>query len=369
MGQALELAARGLGLTAPNPAVGAVVVRDDRVVGRGWHRAAGTPHAEVLALRDAGAAARGADLYCTLEPCNHAGRTGPCTGAIAAAGIRRVFFGCPDPNPGVKGGGAGCLKRAGIAVTGGVQGAACAELVRAWARWVTTGSPWVTLKAAASVDGKIATRTGDSKWISSEASRAVVQRLRFEADAIMVGAGTVLKDNPHLTVRLPGLAGRKATLRVVLDGRLDVGPGARMYRDGAAPVLVVASRQAPEQRAAELRARGVEVLRVPVEGGGADLKKMLKELGARGVTHLLVEGGSEVHGAFCDARLYDEVHLFMAPVIIGGARAKTFIAGEGAQSMRAAQRLTLMSFERIGDDFHFVLRRTDGGGARVHRAG
>lgn len=356
MAEAIALAEKGLGLTTPNPAVGAVVVKGGRVVGRGWHRRAGTTHAEALALDDAGEAARGADLYCTLEPCNHTGATGPCTVAIIAAGVRRVFYGAADPNPRVKGGGAARLKRAGIAVTGGVRGDDCAALVRAWAKWVTTGVPWVTIKAAASVDGKIATKSGDSKWVSSEASRAVVQRMRFDADAIMVGAGTVLKDNPALTVRLPGLAGKKAPLRVVLDWNLDVGPGAKMYRDGAAPVLVATSRHAPERRADELRARGVEVIRVPPAGGGADLKRVLRELGARNVTHLLVEGGTEVHGAFCDARLYDELHVFVAPILVGGARAKPFVGGEGALSLRAAHRLAVVSCERIENDFHITAR-------------
>ncbi|MBI5529407.1 MAG: bifunctional diaminohydroxyphosphoribosylaminopyrimidine deaminase/5-amino-6-(5-phosphoribosylamino)uracil reductase RibD [Deltaproteobacteria bacterium] len=356
MMEALSLARRGVGLTSPNPAVGALVVRHGRVVGRGWHRRAGTPHAEFVAIEEAGEAARGADLYCTLEPCNHSGRTGPCTERIIDAGIRRVFFGCRDPNPRVKGGGALRLSRAGIKLNAGILEAECSDLNRAFLKWAKTGLPWITIKAAASLDGKIATRTGDSKWISSERSRLIGHRLRFEADAILVGAGTVLHDNPLLTVRIPGAARKKPPLRVVLDWRLDVGPGAKMYRDKTGPVAVFASKNPPEARAAELRAHGVEIVRVPGRGNGADLKRLLVILGERDVTHLLVEGGSGVHGAFVDQGFFDEIHLFVAPMLLGGAGARPFVGGEGVGTVRAARRLVVRSFERVGDDFHITAR-------------
>jgi diaminohydroxyphosphoribosylaminopyrimidine deaminase/5-amino-6-(5-phosphoribosylamino)uracil reductase len=356
MSEALALARRGVGLTSPNPAVGAIVVKNGRVVGRGWHRKAGAPHAEFMAIGEAGEAARGADLYCTLEPCNHTGRTGPCTGRIIEAGIRRVFFGCRDQNPRVKGGGAARLARAGVKVTGGILETECSDLNRAFFKWAGTGLPWITIKAAASLDGKIATRTGDSKWISSEDSRRLAHRLRLEADAILVGAGTVLHDNPRLTVRLPEAARKTPPLRCVLDWRLDVGPGAKMYRDGIGPVLVFTSPISPEARAAGLRALGVDVVRIPARGGGADIKRLVSILGGREVTHLLVEGGSGVHGAFMDQGVFDEIHLFVAPLLIGGAGAKPFVGGDGAGTVRGARRLVVRSFERVGVDFHITAR-------------
>jgi diaminohydroxyphosphoribosylaminopyrimidine deaminase/5-amino-6-(5-phosphoribosylamino)uracil reductase len=364
MAEALRLAEKGIGLTSPNPAVGAVVVKNGRVIGRGWHKKAGEAHAEVEALDTAGEGATGADLYCTLEPCNHRGRTGPCTERIIKSGIKRVFFGSPDPNPAVRGGGASRLKRAGVATSGGLLARECDTLNRAFFKWSVTGLPWVMLKAATTMDGKIASRSGDSRWISSEESRVTAHRLRFESDAVMVGAGTVLHDNPSLTVRTPGLAGKKKPLRVVLDWCLEVGPGARMYRDGQGPVLVVTSRESPAGKAAELKSRGVEVLRLPAACGKADLKKLLLELGRRNVLSLLVEGGSQVHGAFADSRLYDEVHLFMAPMIMGGAGARPFVAGDGVSTVKSAQRLAMHSIEMSGGDIYVVARRAD-----VHRAG
>jgi diaminohydroxyphosphoribosylaminopyrimidine deaminase/5-amino-6-(5-phosphoribosylamino)uracil reductase len=343
--------------------VGAVVVKNGVVVGRGWHRKAGEPHAEIEAICEAGAGSRGADLYCTLEPCNHTGRTGPCTETIVSSGVKRVFFGCEDPNPRVKGRGAARLKKAGIKVAGGVMRKECAELNRAFFKWSVTGVPWVTIKAAMSLDGKIGARSGDSRWISSEDSRAIAHKLRFESDAILVGAGTVLHDNPSLTVRIPGYAGLKRPLRVVLDWDLEVGPGARIYRDKEGPVLVATSKTSIESRAAELRALGVDVLRLPSSGGRADLRKLLQELGRRNVLSVLVEGGSEVHGSFADAKLYDELHVFIAPRLIGGSAAKPFIAGEGVPTLKSMHELEIKSVQRTGGDIYVVARRLDVHGA------
>ena len=213
------------------------------------------------------------------------------------------------------------------------------------------------MKAAVSLDGKIAARGGDSKWISCVESRDLVQRMRFEADAILVGAGTVLHDDPRLTVRLKGLAGSKRPLRVVLDWNLDVGPGARLYRDHEAPVLVVTSQQAPEHGAARLREKGVEVLRLLSPGARADLKRLLRELASRNVLHLLVEGGSEVFGSFRDASLYDELQLFVAPILIGGSLGRPLMGGEGARSIRSAHRVEVVRTGMVGTDIHVVARR------------
>ena len=340
---ALREARRGLGRTSPNPAVGAVLVKNGRVLARGHHARAGTPHAEVLAIRRAGVRARGADLYVTLEPCNHWGRTPPCSEAILEAGVRRVLVGSRDPNPTVVGHGLDRLRRSGVLVVADVLRQECRDLNAEWFRFVTAGRPHVTLKAAVTLDGKIAARGGDSRWVTGRAARAEAHRLRDRADAILVGAGTARADDPRLTARLPGRRSRDP-LRVVLDSRLRLPPSLRLFRQrSGAPTLVAHVSGRPRVR------RGVEYLRCRPRGGRVDLPDLLARLAARGVVSLLVEGGAEVHASFLKERLADRVVLFVAPRVVGGD-GLSWTAGLGARRMADALRLRDVEVGRAGED-------------------
>jgi diaminohydroxyphosphoribosylaminopyrimidine deaminase/5-amino-6-(5-phosphoribosylamino)uracil reductase len=339
MRRALALAERGRGSTRPNPVVGAVLVRDGRVVGEGYHVRPGEPHAEVHALAAAGAAARGATLYVSLEPCCHTGRTGPCTEAILAAGPTRVVVGYRDPNPRVDGRGTARLRRAGIRVDVGCLEAECRAANRAFAVWIREGRPLVTLKAAVTLDGFLADRFRRARrapvWITGEAARREAHVLRAAHDAVLVGAGTVRADDPRLTVRLPGLRGAPGPLRVVLDGRLRT-PATAHLLDGGPPTLIVTAADGPGRgRARALEARGAEVLALPGRDGRVALRRVLGALAEREVQSLLVEGGAEVLGAFVDARLVDRVALFVAPRLLGAG--VPMAAGRGvpvAQALR-----------------------------------
>jgi diaminohydroxyphosphoribosylaminopyrimidine deaminase/5-amino-6-(5-phosphoribosylamino)uracil reductase len=343
MGLALREAEKGLGRTSPNPAVGAVVVKGGRVVGRGHHARAGGPHAEVVALRAAGARADGADLYSTLEPCDHWGKTPPCSLAIIEAGVRRVFVASRDPNPMVNGKGVARLRRAGVQVVPDVLRAACDELNAPWFRYITAGRPFVTLKAAVTLDGKIATRSGDSRWVTSEAARAEVHRLRDRADAVLVGAGTARADDPELTTRLPRGRGRDA-IRVVLDTRLTLPHELALFHPRSkAPTLVATAVARPPPLG-----DGVEALRCKARRGRIDLDDLLGKLAGKGIAHLLVEGGAEVHRSFLEAGLVDRVVVFLAPKILGGG--KDWLAGEGPLRMADALRLERIEVRRVGDD-------------------
>jgi diaminohydroxyphosphoribosylaminopyrimidine deaminase/5-amino-6-(5-phosphoribosylamino)uracil reductase len=343
MRRALELAERGRGHVEPNPMVGAVVVRDDRIVGEGWHQQYGGPHAEVHALTAAGAAARGATLYVTLEPCCHHGKTPPCTDAILAAGIGRVVGTLLDPFPQVSGKGREQLRRAGIEFDIGVEGLAAYRLNAPYIKLVTAGRPWVIAKWAMSLDGKIATASGDSKWISGEGSRRRVHELRGRVDAILVGIGTVLADDPLLTARPPGP--RTAT-RIVLDSQGRLSPESQLVRTaGEAPLLVVTT-----EAATSFSAPGVDWLRLPAEQGRPALAALLDELGRRRVTHLLVEGGAEVLGSFRDAGAIDEAYVFIAPKLLGGAAAKSPVGGRGVATLAKSLAFGRWEMERIDDD-------------------
>lgn len=341
---ALREAEKGLGRTSPNPAVGAVLVKGGRVIARGHHARAGGPHAEVVALRAAGARARGADLYTTLEPCDHFGRTPPCSVALLEAGVRRVFVGSRDPNPLVNGRGLSRLRKAGVLVATGVLEAECDALNAHWFRFITEGRPYVTLKAAVTLDGKLATRTGDSRWVSGPEAREWVHRLRDRVDAVLVGSGTVLADDPRLTTRLPRGAGRDP-VRIVLDTELALPARRHVLRpEGAAPTIVAH---------ASTRTRrfgpGVELLACRRGPNGIDLRDLLARLAARGITHILVEGGAAVHGSFLAAGLVDRVAVFVAPKIVGGD-GRSWVAGAGAGRMADALRLDEVAVERLGDD-------------------
>jgi diaminohydroxyphosphoribosylaminopyrimidine deaminase/5-amino-6-(5-phosphoribosylamino)uracil reductase len=341
---ALREARRGLGRTSPNPAVGAVLVKGGRVVGRGHHARAGAPHAEVAAIHDAGSRARGADLYTTLEPCDHFGRTPPCSLAMLEAGVRRVFSGSSDPNPRVNGRGLRRLRRAGVEVRTGLLRAECDAINETWFRYITTGRPHVTLKLAATLDGRIATSGGDSRWVTGPAARAIVHRLRNAADAVLVGAGTARADDPRLTARLPGGRGRDP-IRVVLDSRLRLPAGLRLLRPrSAAPTLVAhVAGKAPARPP-----RGVEYVRCRARGGRVDLRDLLRRLGRRGVTTLLVEGGGEVAASLLAAGLVDRLLLFVAPRLAGGGL--SWLPGRGPARMAGALAVRDLKVRRVGPD-------------------
>lgn len=349
MRRALELAARGLGRTSPNPAVGAVVARGDVIVGEGFHRRAGEAHAEPIALAHAAGAARGADLYVTLEPCCHHGRTPPCTEAIIAAGIARVFYAMRDPDPRCAGGGEAALRAAGIAVENGLLRAEAECLLAPYMKHRRTGLPLVTLKLAMSLDGRIATRTGDSRWITSERARALVHLMRDRADAVMVGVGTVLADDPALTTR--GVPDGRDALRVIADRGARTPPTAQVVaQDSAAGCLIAAAAGASPERVRALRAAGAEVLALPATESGVDLRALTMVLGARGVLSVLLEGGGTLAWGALAAGIVDRVALFYAPIIIGGADAVPGVAGLGVERVADALRLSEMTVTHVGPE-------------------
>jgi diaminohydroxyphosphoribosylaminopyrimidine deaminase / 5-amino-6-(5-phosphoribosylamino)uracil reductase len=337
MRRALELAARGLGEANPNPVVGCVVARSGRVVGEGFHSRAGGSHAEVVALRQAGRRAQGATLYVTLEPCAHQGRTPPCAPLVRDAGIARVVAALRDPNPLVAGRGLSLLRRSGIAVETGLLAAESARLDERFLAWARLGRPFVLLKAALTLDGRIATASGRSKWLTSPAERRQARWLRRLHDAVLVGVGTALADDPLL---LPSPRTRRPFTRVVLDSRLRLPATGRLARTatGRAPVLVV-SCDAPPARRRALETAGVEVITVSGEKGRVFLPAALEALSARGLTSLMVEGGGEVLGSFLAARLVDQVALFRAPLLLGGRGSRPAFAGDDPLEVRDALRV------------------------------
>ncbi len=349
MKRALDLARRAEGRTRPNPAVGAVVVRDGRIVGEGFHPAAGEPHAEVFALREAGEAARGADLYVTLEPCSHQGRTGPCCEAVIAAGIRGVCVGTGDPNPQVNGRGVSRMVAAGIEVEVGLLENECRRLIAPFAKHVTTGLPFVILKSAVTLDGKTATSTANSQWITSAESRLHVHRIRDRVDAIMVGVGTVIHDNPRLDTRLP--EGGRNPLRVVVDSTLRIPDDARVLTDGApASTLLATTGRAVSTRIDRLRSLGVEVAVVEERDGRVDPVALLALLGQRGVQSVLLEGGSGLNASFLGAGLVDRMMVFIAPKVVGGNDGYGIFAGAGVTRLADAIQLEDIRCHRFGDD-------------------
>ena len=355
MRRALELARASVGETSPNPPVGAVIVRDGRIVGEGRTQPAGQAHAEVVALRQAGELARGATLYVTLEPCSHHGRTPPCTDAIIAAGVAEVHASMPDPNPQVGGRGLELLREAGIAVSVGECREEAEELAAPHSMFITTGMPLLTLKFAMSLDGKIATRTGDSKWITCEESRRYVHRLRAQSDAIMAGIGTVVADDPQLTARDAGdMPLPRQPMRVVVDSRGSMSPDAAML--GQPGRTLVAVSEISEGRRDALESAGAEVFIAPTGNGRVNLRALLEELGRREVTSVFVEGGGVLAGSLMDARLVNRVVAFVAPVIIGGDRAPSPIGGQGATLISDTIRLSGVRVERFGADVAVIGR-------------
>jgi diaminohydroxyphosphoribosylaminopyrimidine deaminase/5-amino-6-(5-phosphoribosylamino)uracil reductase len=349
---ALDLARRGLGRTSPNPPVGAVLVRAGRVVGTGWHRRAGGAHAEAIALARAGAAARGATLYLTLEPCTHQGRTPPCAPRVVESGVRRVVIATTDPNPLVRRRGVARLKRAGIAVTTGVEGGAARELIRAFARHVVSGRPFVRLKLAASADGRIATRTGEARWITGPPARRLVHDWRNEMDAVLVGVDTVIADDPELTCRRP--RGRDP-VRVVVDGSLRLPPRARLLHDGRAPVWIATALEHDARRAARLASTGATILPVATRAAHVDVGALLQALGRRDITSVLVEGGARLAAAFIAGGHVDELCWFTAPLLIGGD-GLPMIGPLGVRSLRGAFPLSDLRVEQVGADLLHTAR-------------
>jgi diaminohydroxyphosphoribosylaminopyrimidine deaminase/5-amino-6-(5-phosphoribosylamino)uracil reductase len=352
MARAVALAEGGRGTASPNPMVGAVLVRDGRVVGEGFHRAAGTAHAEAVALAAAGAAAAGATCYVSLEPCAHHGRTPPCADALVAAGVARVVAAMTDPDPRARGAGLERLRAAGVRVDVGAGAAAAAEQNAAYLTHRRLGRPRVTLKAAASLDGKVAAPDGTSQWITGPAARADAHRLRAEADAVAVGAGTALADDPRLTVRLPGFSGRQP-LRVLVDAAGRVGAGGRLF-DGEAETLVATTPAAPATAVDAWKAAGAEVLVCEQAQAGVDLSDLAQALGERGVLELLVEGGPRLQGSLWAAGLADRLVWYLAPLAIGGQGAPGLLGGAGAATLTDGRRLRLASVDRLGDDLRVV---------------
>ena len=349
MAAALASGLRARGRTSPNPAVGAVVVRDGAVVGEGWTQPPGGAHAEVMALENAGNAARGAALFVTLEPCCVVGRTPPCTDAIIAAGVREVHFACPDPHPMVRGRGRQELERAGIAIFMGEDEATARKHHEAFFHSVATGRPFVIAKYAMTLDGRIATAGGDSRWVSGEGSRRWVHRLRDAVDAIVVGVNTVLTDDPELTARPAGVpAAARQPLRVILDSTARCPATARLLRCPGR-TLVACTADAPVERLRELARAGAELLVLPSADGRVALGPLMHLLGRRGVVSLLAEGGSAVLGAFLNGGYVNKVHAFVAPTILGGAGLAP-VSGRGQARMADAWRLRDPEWEGIGED-------------------
>jgi diaminohydroxyphosphoribosylaminopyrimidine deaminase / 5-amino-6-(5-phosphoribosylamino)uracil reductase len=354
MQRALALARHGLGKTSPNPVVGAVLVHKGRVIGAGWHKRAGGPHAEIFALR--GVDAQGATLYVTMEPCCTWGKTPPCTDAIIAAGVKRVIVAALDPNPKHAGRGLKLLRRAGIQVQLGLLVNEAAAMNEVFNKWVVTGMPFVIVKAAMSLDGKIATRTGDSKWITSKTTRREAHKLRAGVDAVMVGANTVIRDDPQLTVR-HGVRGRQPW-RVVVDARGRTPPNAKLFTiTQHKRTIVLTTKLAPVRWRRHLALLGIDVIIVKKTEGRVDLRAALRALGEMDITSVLVEGGGELLGSLFDARLVDKVALFYAPIVIGGGDAVMAVRGEGAATVRKAVRLTECRWRQIGKNEMLVEAR------------
>jgi diaminohydroxyphosphoribosylaminopyrimidine deaminase/5-amino-6-(5-phosphoribosylamino)uracil reductase len=350
MRQALELAEKGRGWTSPNPMVGAVVVKDGRIVGRGYHQRVGGPHAEVHAIDDAGQRAHGATVYVTLEPCNHVGRTPPCTRKLMDAGVRRVVVAMTDPNPDVQGGGNATLQQHGIEVITGICEQEARTLNEGFITWVTTGKPFVIVKCAATLDGRIATRTGDSRWVTGPASRRFVHRIRHGVDGIMVGVDTVKQDDPSLTTRLEGQAGSDPT-RIILDTHLSVPLSAKLlHQESNADTWVICGPDAPAKRRSALEGIGATVVAAPLREGRIDLGALMRKLGESSITSLLIEGGGTVIGSAFAQGVADKICFFYAPKILGGDDGVPICRGPGPESMQASIPIHAMTLHRFDED-------------------
>jgi diaminohydroxyphosphoribosylaminopyrimidine deaminase/5-amino-6-(5-phosphoribosylamino)uracil reductase len=347
----IRLARKGRGMVSPNPLVGAVIVKGNKIVGSGYHHFYGGPHAEVYALKNARARARGADLYINLEPCCHHGKTPPCTDVLIKSGIRRVFIGITDPNPLVSGRGIRKLRKAGIEVETGILQKECRLLNEAFIKYITQKIPFAVLKLAATLDGKIATSTGDSRWISCDDARRLVHRLRSEADAVLVGSGTVLADDPQLTVRHHSGALRKNPVRIIVDSRLRTPLSSQVLRTAhEIKTIIATTKQAPKSKIAKIKQCGAEVVVVSSRNNRVDLKRLMRHLAAQGIAHVLIEGGSELSAAALHDGIVDKVLFFYAPKIIGGAHARSMVGGKGVPRISDAISLADVHYKKIGKD-------------------
>lgn len=346
MREALRIARNAEGRTSPNPLVGAVIVKDGKIIAEGWHRQAGTPHAEIHALNMAGELAKGATLYVTLEPCSHFGRTPPCAQAVVDAGISRVVAAMKDPNPKVAGRGFEILRSAGIEVEVGLLEAEARKLNEVFIKWVTRKLPFVTMKFACSLDGKIATVSGESQWITCAESRRFTHHLRDINDAILVGVGTVLADNPSLTTRL---VEGKNPIRVIVDSTARTPLDSKVVTDKSARTFIATTSKAPSDKISALKACGVEIIKAG-DGERVDLQLLMQELARREITSVLVEGGGTIHFAMLNAGLVDKVLAFIAPKIIGGANSMTAVEGAGFAKLSDAVTLKDLTLEQLGDD-------------------
>jgi len=355
MRRAMELALKGRGRTSPNPMVGAVLVKNGRVVGEGYHRKAGLPHAEIEALRRAGNKARGADLYVNLEPCCHFGKTPPCTEAILAAGVKKVIVGMRDPNKLVSGKGFRQLKKNGVHVVmvAGVLRKECERLNEVFIKFARTGNPFVVLKTAISLDGKIATSSGESKWITGAKAREKVHQIRNEVDAIVAGAGTIVKDDPFLTTRLKKKsAASKHPVRVILDNEFIVPLKSNVFKNADTErVFYATGKDLPASRRKELTRRGVDILVLKEKKGKVDLPCLLLALRDRDITSVLIEGGGEVNASALSAGIVDKVMVFVAPILIGGKDAPGPLGGKGIRHLKDAFKIKNMTVNPIGNDF------------------
>jgi len=347
MKRALRLAEAGKGRTSPNPLVGAVLVKRGIVVGEGYHARIGEAHAEIVAFRQAGNKARGAVLYVNLEPCTHYGRTPPCVPQVIKAGVKRVVIGMEDPNPEVHGKGIKALKKVGIDIKVGVLEKECRRLNEAFCKYILRKQPFVTLKVAATLDGKVAARNGDSKWISGEASRRFVHKVRDQVDGVLVGIGTILRDDPLLTARRK--EGREP-YRIVLDSRLRIPEEARVFEHSSSEVILATTELAPHEKVERMEKRGIRVLIIDSKDGKVDLRSCLTKLAEIGVMNLLVEGGSQVNGSFLDEGLIDKLLLFLSPRLMGDPRALGIFGGKGVSNLNEAVAIKEIRTKRIGED-------------------
>lgn len=350
MRRALELAATARGRTSPNPMVGAVLVRDGQIVGEGLHAYAGSDHAELVALRDAQGSAQGATLYVSLEPCCHHGRTPPCVERIVAAGIRRVVAACEDPNPAVSGKGFAALRAAGLAVEVGCLAEEATRLNEAFFTAIRLGRPFVLMKVAASLDGKIATRTGESRWITGESARQRVHQIRNAVDGVLVGIGTILRDDPMLTTRL-GIEDQRDPARIIVDNLARLPLRAKVInRASTAATYVAVSEMAPRARLEALEREGVQVLVVEGSPRRVSLARLLEQLGKLGLLSVMIEGGAEINASALREGVVDKVLLFLAPRLLGGKATPSAVGGDGVESLAQAVRLQELHLERLDDD-------------------
>lgn len=367
MNIALGLAKKGLGKTNPNPCVGTVIVKNDKIIAKGFHKKAGLPHAEIIALRKAGKKANGAFFYVTLEPCNHFGRTPPCTDAIIKAGAKKVIIGTKDPNPINFGKGIKKLNRFGIKTRTGILEKECKKLNEVFTKYVTKKIPFVTIKVAQSLDGKIATNRGESRWITGASARRYVHKLRSQVDAILVGVNTVLKDDPLLTCRHfkshhvttsvrseaepPRRGQGRQPIKIIVDSELKTPMRARIFsKESPAPVIIATTKNAKKDRINKFKGK-YTIIKTPSKNGNVDLKYLMEELAKRQISHVLVEGGGSVIASFLKEKLADKVLIFIAPKIIGGKDAPTSVEGEGIKKIDNAIQLKDVEFKKIGKDF------------------